>query len=230
MIEKTLSQNLIKTIPFFLSLLLLTLTSCTEKTQSLPYLGEHSTAEIIRNNETISDTSYYQVPEFELINQDSMTFTQEEVEGKVYVSYFFFTSCPATCPVMTDAMKRVYKVVGDQTDFAVLAHTVDPKRDTPSKLTAFAHKNEIVYDNWDFLTADEAYIYDLGMHGYYLSMGKHDQAPGGFIHSSKFILLDRDRHIRGIYEGTNSAEVADMIKDIEFLLKDGGLKKKEQST
>lgn len=221
MIKKTISHNLIKTTALSLILFLLTFSSCTERTKSLPYLGEHSTTEIVRNNETLTDTTYYQVPEFELINQDSAKFTQNEVEGKVYISYFFFTSCPATCPVMTAAMKRVYKVVGDQEDFAVLAHTVDPKRDTPSKLTKYAHKNECVHDNWDFLTSDEAYIYDLGLHGYYLSMGKHDQAPGGFIHSSKFILLDRDRHIRGIYEGTNSAEVADMIKDIEFLLEDG---------
>lgn len=218
MIKNTMSHHLIKSIPLLVILLFVSLSACKEKTQSLPYLGEHSTTEVNRNGESYVDTTYYQVPEFSLLNQDSTLFTQKDIADKVYVSYFFFTSCPATCPVMTDAMKRVYKVVGDQEDFAVVAHTVDPERDTPAKLTKFAIKNEIVHDNWDFLTADEAYIYELGMHGYYLSMGKHDQAPGGFIHSSKFILLDRDRHIRGIYEGTNSAEVADMIRDIAFLL------------
>lgn len=204
-----------------LSILLL-VSSCQQKPQTLPYLGEHTTTEVIENGETRYDTTYYQVPDFTLTNQDTLTFTQEGVEDKVYVSYFFFTSCPATCPIMTDAMKRVYKGVGDHEDFMAIAHTVDPKRDTPKKLTEFAIKNEIVHDNWQFLTAPEEYIYELGMDGYYLSMGKHDQAPGGFIHSSKFILLDRDRHIRGIYEGTNSGEVADMIRDIEFLLDDEG--------
>lgn len=221
MTGKTISTNLIQLPASLLLIILLSLlVSCSESARSLPFLGEHTTTEVTTGDASRYDTSYYQVPAFSLTNQDSVAFTEAEVEGKVYVSYFFFTSCPATCPIMTDAMKRVYKVVGDHEEFHVLAHTVDPKRDTPKKLTDFAHKNEVVHDNWDFLTADEAYIYELGMHGYYLSMGKHDQAPGGFIHSSKFILLDRNRHIRGIYEGTNSGEVANMIKDIQLLLDD----------
>jgi protein SCO1/2 len=217
MIKKIISQNLIQPVLFFSLIIILTLSACQEKTTFLPFLGEHSIKQN-GNTENGPDTVYYQVPEFELIDQDSMVFTQENIEDDVYLSYFFFTSCPATCPMMTDAMKRVYKVVGDHPDFSVVAHTVDPERDTPEKLTSFAIKNEIVYDNWHFVTAPEPYMYELGMKGYYLSMGKHDEAPGGFIHSSKFILLDRNRHIRGIYEGTNSAEVAEMIRDIEFLL------------
>ena len=222
MIKTTLSHNLIKSpfklLPFSIVLLLLFIASCQHKVTGLPYLGEHKLSEKVIDGKIIRDSSYYMVPSFTLTNQDSLSITETNVDGHVYVSYFFFTSCPATCPVMTSAMKRVYKSLGDHKDFMVMAHTVDPKRDTPEKLQEFAVENEIDKDNWQFLTAENDYIYDLGMHGYYLSMGKHDAAPGGFIHSSKFILLDRQRHIRGIYEGTDASEVAKMIGDIKFLL------------
>jgi len=219
MIAKTLSQNLNhKSFLLFTIVLILFLSGCKQHSGDLPYLGEHESMEVLVDDKVQYDTSYYRVPEFKLTNQDSVLFTQDDVQDKVYVSYFFFTSCPNTCPMMTNAMKRVYKVVGDEADFLAVAHTVDPKRDTPEKLKSFSIKNEINKENWQFLTGDNDYIYDLGMNGYYLSMGKHDAAPGGFIHSSKFILLDRERHIRGIYEGTDSGEVANMIRDIKFLL------------
>lgn len=195
--------------------------SCSPKVQDLPYLGEHETFTRQEGGKSITDTTYYKVPDFSLTDQDSLTVTQDLVENKVYVSYFFFTSCPATCPIMTRAMERVYGVLGEHEDFMVIAHTVDPKRDTPSKLKSFAIDNDIDKDNWRFLTADMDYIYDLGMKGYYLSMGQHDAAPGGYIHSAKFILLDKKRHIRGFYEGTDANEVAEMIKSIQFLLKEG---------
>lgn len=192
--------------------------SCAPKVQNLPFLGEHDTYTRQEGGKSITDTTYYKVPDFSLTDQDSLTLTQEFVDNKVYVSYFFFTSCPATCPIMTRAMERVYSVVGENEDFMVLAHTVDPKRDTPSKLKSFAIENDIDKDNWRFLTADMDYIYDLGMKGYYLSMGQHDAAPGGYIHSSRIILLDRNKHIRGMYEGTDANEVAELIKGIQYLL------------
>jgi len=201
-----------------ISFLALVISSCQPKVKSLPYLGEHVTEEVKIEGKYVFDTTFYTVPSFSLLNQDSVLTSENIVKDKVYVSYFFFTSCPATCPIMTSAMKRIHKIIGDHKGFVVLAHTVDPKRDTPEKLKAFSIKNEIDKDNWMFLTAPEEYIYDLGMNGYYLSMGKHDQAPGGFIHSSKFILLDKKRQIRGFYEGTDANEVAKLINGIQFLL------------
>ena len=208
--KKTIKfKNLL--VPLTTILLFIFLLSCSPKKKSLPYLGEHIVGEQ-------NDTTYYSIPDFSLTNQDSSIINQDIVDNKIYVSYFFFTSCPATCPVMTEAMKRVYKLVGDHEDFMVLAHTVDPKRDTPAKLKEFSIENEINKDNWQFLTEDNDYIYDLGMNGYYLSMGKHDTAPGGFIHSSRLILVDKERHIRGMFEGTDAAEVAKLIESINTLL------------
>lgn len=191
---------------------------CRPKINSLPYLGVHETFETIRAGQKAVDTSYYQVPPFSLINQDSSYITEKTLDGKVYVAYFFFTSCPSTCPIMTNAMKRVYKVVGEMDGFEIIAYTIDPQRDTPAKLKSFAEKNEVVHKNWNFLTGEMDYIYDLGMKGYYLSMGKHDEAPGGYIHSAKFILVDQNRHIRGFYEGTDANQVAKLIEGIQFLL------------
>ena len=203
----------------FVLTFLLNLMACQpSNNKELPFLGVHDIREVSSAGGTDWDTSYYQIPAFELIDQDSLPMTEAALKDKVYVGYFFFTSCPATCPVMTSAMQRVYKVVGNEPGFAIVAHTIDPKRDTPQKLKQFAQKNEVVHPNWHFLTGDKDYIYDLGLKGYYLSMGQNDAAPGGFIHSSKFMLIDRDRHIRGIYEGTDANEVAQMIRDIKQLL------------
>jgi len=197
---------------------LLSLNSCRPGISSLPFLGEHEVVQKNIDGKIISDTILYRVPDFILTDQDSLPFTQDLLNEKVYVAYFFFTSCPATCPIMTNAMKRVYKVVGENPGFEIVAHTIDPKRDTPQKLRKFAEKNEVLHENWHFVTADMEYLYDLGIKGYYLSMGQHDQAPGGYIHSAKFILVDRQGHLRGFYEGTDAEQVARMIEGIQFLL------------
>lgn len=195
------------------------MTSCGSSGKELPYLGVHEYKDTILNGQRLTDTLYYQIPAFELMNQDSALVTEQQLNNKVYVAYFFFTSCPATCPIMTRAMDRVYQSVGQDPAFHVIAHTIDPKRDTPEKLKSFALDNGVYHSNWDFLTGTTEYIYELGMNGYYLSMGQHDEAPGGFIHSSRFILVDRNRHIRGMYEGTDAGEVTKMIRDIKGMLK-----------
>jgi protein SCO1/2 len=215
----TRKAHALSVYPLLFLFIILLAASCSPEISSLPYLGVHETSEQVVEGNTLVDTQYYQIPPFELIDQDSVLLTEGQVKNKVYVAYFFFTSCPATCPIMTSAMKRVYKMVGADQGFEIIAHTIDPKRDTPEKLKQFAIKNEVEHQNWHFLTGEMDYIYNLGMKGYYLSMGKHDAAPGGYIHSAKFILVDQNRHIRGIYEGTDANEVAQMIEGIQFLLK-----------
>jgi protein SCO1/2 len=102
----------------------------------------------------------------------------------------------------------------------ILSHTVDPQHDTPEVLKEYAEKNGARLDNWSFLTGKKEAIYEQGMKGYLLSTQEDEAAPGGFLHSGNFVLLDKDRHIRGFYDGTSTKEVDDLMDDILMLLKE----------
>lgn len=197
------------------SLLILTIiffSSCGEKQYNLPLLGDH-----IINEET-GDTTFHVIPEFSFYNQDSVLISNKDLDGKVYVVDFFFTSCPTICPRMADQLKRIQIMTKDMDNFAILSHTVDPERDTPERLKQYGEKMGADFSNWHFLNGKNEIVYKLGMDGYYLSMGKKDDSPGGFIHSPKFILIDQNRHIRGLYNGTDAGEVATMFDHINYLL------------
>ncbi|MFQ5336001.1 MAG: SCO family protein, partial [Flavobacteriales bacterium] len=113
---------------------------------------------------------------------------------------------------------RVQSILGEEPGFIILSHTVDPERDTPEVLRQYADKFGAHTGNWHFLTGPKEDIYDLGWNGYYLSMAENKDSGGGFIHSPKFTLVDRQGHIRGWYDGTDAAEVDRMIVDIRSLL------------
>ncbi len=193
--------------------------ACSNGDRELPYLGKHESISKMVDGEEIIDTVYHRVPEFELIDQDSTLFTHNEVKGKVFVADFFFTSCPSICPVMTDQLVRLQKMTNELDGFMILSHTVDPERDTPERLSKYAEKYRCDLSNWHFLNGDRAMVYELGMDGYFLSMGEAPDSPGGFIHSPTFVLVDQLGHIRGMYDGTKANEVAQLAEDVKLLLK-----------
>ncbi len=193
------------------------LSSCTSPQKKLPYIGNHITQSKMVDGKEIIDTLYHKVPEFSFMNQDSQMISHNVLNDKVSVVGFIFTSCPTICPVMTKQLVRVQRMTENLKDFLIVTYSVDPERDTPSKLRLFADDYNANTDRWHFLTSDTKTTYDLGMNGYYLGMGKEDDAPGGFIHSPMFLLIDRERHIRGMYDGTNIDEVTNLVKDIKFL-------------
>jgi len=178
---------------------------------NLPIYGEK-----YYDDET-KDTVYHQIPKFELINQDGQTVTEKDVEGKIYVADFFFTSCQTICPKMTSQLKRVAKKIENYDDVLILSHTVDPETDTRDVLKIYAETNGINTKKWWFLTGDEFFIHEHGGQGYLLNVKKDSTAQGGFLHSEMFILVDKSLHIRGIYDGTNTAEVDRLMNDINKL-------------
>ncbi|MBI3135799.1 MAG: SCO family protein [Bacteroidetes bacterium] len=178
----------------------------------LPYLGQHEFDG--------ADTLYHTIPPYTLLAHDSSEFTNDRVAGKIHVVNFFFTSCPSICPAMIEQVKRLQGMTSDIEEIMFLSHTVDPKRDTIPKLQAYIAERNLDTHNWFFLYGDKDYVYDLGMNGYILNAMEDEKAEGGFLHSEHLVLVDREGHIRGMYVGTETAQVDQLEKDIRKLLKE----------
>ena len=209
---------------FSLLLLALNLSSCSSSGENqtgnaiLPYLGRHDYVEKTVNNETVVDTLYHQVADFSFVDQDSSIITPETFDNKVYVTDFFFTSCPTICPVMKTQMLRVYEAFKDYNEVALLSHTIDPVHDTVAVLHDYAERLGVSSEKWHFVTGEKDKIYDMGLKSYMVTAMEDENEPGGFIHSGAFILVDKDRHIRGMYDGTKPEQVDILIRDIKKLL------------
>lgn len=198
-------------------LLYLALFSCnssTKESETLPILGRRYF------DEQKQDTVYHQVADFAFVNQDSTLITPETFDGKVYVTDFFFTSCPTICPVMKKEMLRVYEEFEENDDVAILSHTIDPEYDTVALLHDYAERLGVSSDKWHFVTGNKQDIYDMGLKSYMVTAMEDEEAPGGFIHSGAFILVDKDRRIRGMYDGTIPEQVDVLMNDIRRLLRE----------
>jgi len=192
---------------------------------TLPIYGEREPVERVVDGKTVVDTLYHQIPDFSFVDQDSQRVTQETVAGKVYVSDFFFTSCPTICPKMKSQMLRVYEAYKDNPNVVLLSHSIDPTHDTVAVLKDYADRLGIETAKWHLLTGDKDSIYDIA--GNYLAAAREDEgAEGGFSHSGDFYLIDQQRRIRGHYNGTLEEDVDRLIKDIPKLLSEEKHEKK----
>lgn len=206
---------------FWALICLLSIVACSEQRtkDELPYLGRH---EIFQDSADAEGEpvvkKHFKIPDFELYNQYGDQMKRTDVEGKVYVADFFFTSCPDPCPTMKEKMKIVYDRFKGRDDFLLLSHSVDPEYDTVEVLYEFAEKLNANNDNWYFLTGPTEKIYTLAEDGYMANAMVDEEAPGGVLHSSFFILIDDEGHIRGIYDGVNQEQVEALMADIELLL------------
>ncbi len=188
-------------------------TSCQER-KTLPILGPKDTR--IVNGQV--DTVYHQIPAFRFLNQDSVWVTEKDLAGKIYVADFFFTSCPTICPKMKTQLLRIYDRYASNDDVRILSHSIDPLFDTPHVLHQYAERLQVKAPKWNMLTGDKAKIYQLGEKSYMVTAQEDKNEVGGFVHSGAFLLVDKNRHIRGIYDGTKEEEVNHLIEDIEILL------------
>lgn len=135
------------------------------------------------------------VPDFQFLNQDSILLSNEDLLGKVYVVDFFFTSCPTICPIMTTNLAKVQKSIQDE-DFTIVSFTIDPKRDTPSKLKSYAGRYDVEEASWDFLTGEKDKLYKLANEGFYIHAAEDSAVAGGFEHSGFFALVDKEGYLR----------------------------------
>ena len=158
------------------------------------------------------------VRDWRYVDQSNRPFGTADLAGKVYVADFFFTSCPTICPKVKSQMLRLEERFGDNPDFALVSFTVDPKRDTPERMTDYAGKLGIEdLDRWRFIYGDKFEIYDLDED--YLSVAlENDAAPGGFDHSGYIVLVDRDGFVRSYASGLVEEEVTHLMDDVQMLL------------
>jgi protein SCO1/2 len=189
------------------------------------------------------------VEDFSFVNQDGKKITQREVEDKVYVVEYFFTTCKGICPKMNANMRRVFDAFKDEPGFMIISHTCMPETDSVPLLKAYEAKMlngklernkdgsyKIVYDsttnnklqtpnpNWNFVTGDKAALYKMARQSYGIDNGKPDSTQlmkDQFIHTQFFALVDKQRRVRGmVYDGLNNEEVEKLITDIKGLLKE----------
>ena len=169
-------------------------------------------------------------PKFELINQDNQKVTNETYKGKVYVLEFFFTTCPTICPKMNESMLLIEKKFFGNPNFCIVSITIDPEHDTAAVLKAHSKLLGVTSSNWNFLTGDKAYIFDLANKGFNLYAGENKKVAGGFEHSGLFALIDKDGNIRCrydefgnpilYYDGLDKKGVRNMQQDINILLEE----------
>jgi protein SCO1/2 len=175
------------------------------------------------------DTAFRRVSDFHFKDQLGNDVSQKNFEGKIYVADFIFTTCGTICPKMTYQMGRVQEMFKNNHDVKIISHTVDPESDSISVLADYAKRNKAIYGKWYFVTGNKKELYDMGQLQYSVSTMQDVTLPieDQFIHSDKFILVDKDKHIRGIYDGTDPKEVDRLIVEIKILLHGYELKKTE---
>jgi protein SCO1/2 len=171
-------------------------------------------------DDDLKNNKPHRIADFKLINQLGDTITLKNLEGKIYVADFFFTTCPTICPKMSDQMYRVYQKYKDNPDVLILSHTVMPEVDSVPVLKAYAEKYGADANKWIFLTGPKEEIYQLARKSYFAVISEGDGGVSDFIHTENFILVDKQKRIRGFYDGTSKEDVDRLIKEISYLLKE----------
>lgn len=163
---------------------------------------------------------YPTIKPFSFIDQDSNVITNATFDNKIYVADFFFLNCGTICPKMTKQMKRLYKEFKEDNRVVFLSHTIDPQHDSVKQLKQHAMRLGVEATKWHFVTGNEDSIYHIAEHSYYSSAHADSTADGGLIHSGGFILVDKNKNVRGIYDGTDPTATAKLMLTIKTLLKE----------
>ena len=160
---------------------------------------------------------YHSIADFKLINQNGDTITQNTYADKIYVADFFFTTCPSICPVMTANLAEVQDEFKDDNEVLLLSHSVTPEIDSVAQLKKYAREKGVIDQKWNLVTGDKKQIYELARKSYLAVMDDGDGGAYDMIHTENFMLIDKERRIRGYYDGTNKEDVEKLIRDIEIL-------------
>jgi len=174
----------------------------------------------------------HKISDFSFINQNNEVIINDSLNGNIYIANFFFTLCPTICPVMTKNMAYVQSKLSVYPKIKFLSHTVDPLNDTPERMLGYVNhlraKNiNISLSNWDFVTGNIEDLYAIAQ-SYFVNVSMDSLAPGGFLHSEYFVLVDKEGRVRsgidqnnnvvGVYDGTNDAQMKDLVNDVKVLM------------
>ena len=198
---------------------LIFITGCSTNNTSIPFYNSPDFTPYFLSNGEVEEIVSHKISDFSFINQNEKTITNKEIEGKIHIANFMFTSCTSICPDMTGNMKLIEKAFSNDPRVVILSYSVTPWIDTPDKLADYVEFNDIKTNNWHFLTGNKNEIYSLARESYFAeeTMGFSKDSTD-FLHTEYFILVDRDKRIRGIYNGTLMLEALQVVEDISALL------------
>ncbi|MBS1652310.1 MAG: SCO family protein [Bacteroidetes bacterium] len=216
--ENNIKCKLVYKSIFILAALLAATLGCSKQkhqTFLLPIIGEKHLSN--------TDTIYHTINNFEFKNQYGEIISDKTTANKIYVADFFFATCQSICPHMSTNLKEVQKEFLKNSDFLILSHTVNPLHDSVEVLNAYAQTYGAIKNKWHFLTGNKKKIYDLAAESYLINAVEDKESKELFLHSELFLLIDKQKRIRGTYDGTDLAQVSKLIADVKLLYKEDSL-------
>jgi protein SCO1/2 len=186
--------------------------SCNLAENKIPILGNPI--------ETKDGPVYPTIKSFSFVDQDSMIVTNHTFDNKIYVADFFFLSCGTICPKMNVQMKRLYDEFKNNPNVLFLSHTIDTEHDSVPQLKQHALSMGVKTAKWHFVTGNMDSISYMAEHSYYSAAHADSLSPGGYMHSGGFLLIDKNKHVRGIFDGTDATSTGKLINTINLLLKE----------
>ncbi len=160
---------------------------------------------------------YHKIADFDLVNQNGDTITEEYYKDKIYIADFFFTTCLTICPVMTDHMVQIQEKIKNDDEVLLLSHTVFPVADSVPVLKKYALEKGVIDEKWNLVTGDKKEIYDLARKSYLATKTTGDGGKYDMIHTENFVLVDKKRQIRGFYDGTDPEAIDSLMHDLKVL-------------
>ncbi len=196
-------------------------TDKTSRVATLPYYGDATFTPYWFAADSSALTTFHRISDFELTNQAGETITAQTFADKIYITDFFFTTCPGICPQMTANMGVLQDEFMNDEEVLLLSHSVTPERDSVAVLKDYAKNKGVISKKWHLVTGKQQEIYRLGRKDYFVEedLGLEKEADD-FLHTENFVLIDKNRHIRGIYNGLNKAAIQQLIADIYSLKKE----------
>ncbi len=160
---------------------------------------------------------YHKIKDFSLLNQNGHKISEEDYNNKIYVADFFFTTCPTICPIMTENMGYLQNKLIDNPEILLVSFSVTPEIDSVQQLKKYALEKNVIDSKWNLLTGDKKEIYDLARKSYLVAKNDGDGGKYDMIHTENFVLVDKEKRIRGFYDGTNQSEMDKLLNDIRIL-------------
>jgi protein SCO1/2 len=203
---------------FLLNLFIVCAFSCNQLSKKeLPVYNPSDINPELVDRDLQQTSTNHKVSDFELINQNGEVITQEDYKDKIYVVDFFFTRCPSICPIMTNNMAKLQKEFLNTKEVMFLSLSVTPDIDSIPVLREYATDKGVIDSKWNVTTGNKKHIYELARKSYFAVVEQGDGGLQDFIHTPNFILVDKKKQIRGIYDGTDDDEIVRLVNDLKIL-------------
>ena len=184
---------------------------------TLPIYSPNMVSQELVEEEIQYVKKYHRISEFSLTNQNGENITEKNYENKIYIADFFFTTCPTICPIMTDNMAYLQEKLLNDTNILLVSFSVTPNIDNVATLKKYAIKKGVLDTKWNLLTGIKKDIYSLARRSFLVAKNDGDGGKYDMIHTENFVLVDKEKRIRGFYDGTNNKEMAKLLSDINIL-------------